>query len=69
MTKHTGNFYRKGYLMLYHLAGATIQIANLVSYSCHSHVFGVVQPNMKDNSHLVGAIFYFANPHLILCCF
>ena len=30
MPKHTGNFHIKGYLMLHHLAGATIQVANLV---------------------------------------
>ena len=34
MTEHTGNFHRKGYLMLHHLAGATIQVANLVNYCC-----------------------------------
>ena len=27
---HTGNFQRKGILMLYHLAGATVQVANLI---------------------------------------
>ena len=27
-TIYTGNFHRKGYLMLHHLAGATIQVAN-----------------------------------------
>ena len=32
---HTGNFHRKGYIMLHHLAGATIQVANLVNYNCH----------------------------------
>ena len=31
-TIHTGNFHRKGYLMLHHLAGATIQVANLINY-------------------------------------
>ena len=31
---HTGNFHGKVYLMLHHLAGATIQIANLVNYNC-----------------------------------
>ena len=36
MTKYTGNFHRKGYLMLHHLAGATIQVANLVNFNCHS---------------------------------
>ena len=35
MTMHTGNFHRKGYLMLHHLVGATIQIANVVNYNCH----------------------------------
>ena len=35
MTKHTGNFHRNGYLMLHHLAGATLQITNLVNYNCH----------------------------------
>ena len=34
-TIHTGNFHRKGYLKLHHLAGATIQVANLVNYICH----------------------------------
>ena len=28
---HTGNFHRKGYIMLHHLACATIQVANLVN--------------------------------------
>ena len=27
----SGNFHRKGYLMLHHLAGATIQVASLVN--------------------------------------
>ena len=27
-----GNYHRKGYLMLHHLADAAIQIANLVNY-------------------------------------
>ena len=35
-TMHTGNFHRKGCLMLHHLVGATIQVAKLVSYICHS---------------------------------
>ena len=30
----------KGYLMLHHSAGATIQIANLVHYNCHPQVDG-----------------------------
>ena len=30
-----GNFNRKSYLMLHHLAGATIQVAYLVNYNCH----------------------------------
>ena len=34
MTIHTGIFHRKGYLMLNHLAGATIHVANLVSINC-----------------------------------
>ena len=29
-TRHTGNFQRMGYLMLHHLASATIQVANLI---------------------------------------
>ena len=29
---HTGNYHRQGYIMLHHLAGATIQVANLVQY-------------------------------------
>ena len=33
--RHTGNFHRKGYLLLHHLAGASIQVANLVNYNCH----------------------------------
>ena len=32
-TIHTGNFHRKGYLILHHLAGATVQAANLVNYN------------------------------------
>ena len=31
MTKHTGDFHSKGYLMLHHVAGATIQVVYLVS--------------------------------------
>ena len=34
-TIHTDNFHRKGYLMLHHLAGATIQVANFVNFNCH----------------------------------
>ena len=34
-TIHKGNFYRKGYLIIHHLAGAIIQVANLVIYNCH----------------------------------
>ena len=34
-TIHLGSFHRKGNLMVYHLAGATIQLANLVNYKCH----------------------------------
>ena len=34
-TIHAGNFHRKGSLMLYHLAGATWQVANLVYYNYH----------------------------------
>ena len=30
---HTGNFHRKGYLLLHHLDGATMQVANLVNYN------------------------------------
>ena len=33
-TIHTGIFHRKGYLMLHHLAGATIKVAYLVNYNC-----------------------------------
>ena len=29
---HTGNFHIKGYLMLHLLAGATMQVANLINY-------------------------------------
>ena len=32
---HIGNTHRMGYLMLHHVAGATIQVANLVNYNCH----------------------------------
>ena len=34
---HTGNFHRKDNLTLHllNLAGATIQVANLVNYNCH----------------------------------
>ena len=32
---HTGNFHRKGYFMLDHLACATIQVANLGTYNGH----------------------------------
>ena len=41
-TIHTGNFHRKGYLMLHHLAGATIELANLVNYNCHPQDDGSV---------------------------
>ena len=33
--KNTGNFHRKGYLMLHHLAGATIQVEIIVNLKCH----------------------------------
>ena len=35
---HTGILHRKGYIMLHHLAGATIKFTNLVNYKCHPHV-------------------------------
>ena len=37
MTIYAGNFHRKGYLMLHHLAGVTctIQAVNLVKNKCH----------------------------------
>ena len=35
--RHASNFHRKGYLMLQHVAGATIQVANLVNYKRHYH--------------------------------
>ena len=28
-------FTENGHLMLHHLAGATLQVANLVNYNCH----------------------------------
>ena len=31
---HTGNFHRMGYLMLHHLAGAAIYVANIVNCNC-----------------------------------
>ena len=37
-TIYPGSFYRKGKtacILLHHLAGATIQLANLVNYECH----------------------------------
>ena len=50
-TIHTGSFHRKGYLMLHHLAGATIQVANLVNYRplvksvYQKNIFLISQPN------------------------
>ena len=46
-TIHTGNLHRNDYLMLHHIAAATIQVANLVNYNCY--------PLDDDNRALVGS--------------
>ena len=46
---HTGNFHRIGYLMLHHLAGATIHVANIVNNNCHPIEDGNNRCNFTPN--------------------
>ena len=50
---HTGNFLRKGYLMLHHLAGVTKQVANYLNYNC--------QPQLKKGKPMTSVTSDFSN--------
>ena len=51
---HRYDIHGKGYLMLHHLPGATLQVAHLVNYNCHplgTYVSGLMMEASHDPSN------------------
>ena len=54
-TIHTTNLHKEGYLLLHHLAGATIQFANLVNYNCQED--GNQEDGNRSVKHSLGFLY------------